>query len=56
MNDFTFTKTGFHEYVEWQTENKKTLKRINDLLEDIRRNGLLQGKGKTERWKYGEGY
>ena len=26
MNDFTFTKMGFHEYVEWQTENKKTLK------------------------------
>jgi toxin YoeB len=47
MNEFTFTKTGFHEYVEWQTENKKTLKRINDLLEDIRRNGLLQGKGEA---------
>ena len=56
MNDFTFTKTGFHEYVEWQTENKKTLKRINDLLEDIRRNGLLQRKGKPERLKYGDGY
>ena len=56
MNDFTFTKTGFHEYVKWQTENKKTLKRINDLLEDIRRNGLLQGKGKPERLKYGDGY
>ena len=42
--------------MEWQTENKKTLKRINDLLEDIRRNGLLQGKGKPERLKYGDGY
>ncbi len=56
MNDFTFTKTAFREYVEWQTEDRKTLKKINDLLEDIRRSGLLQGKGKPERLKYGNGY
>ena len=56
MNDFTFTKTGFKEYVEWQTENRKLLKRINDLLEDIRRNGPLQGKGKPERLKHEDGY
>jgi toxin YoeB len=27
------------EYVEWQTKDKKTLKRINKLLNDIERNG-----------------
>lgn len=56
MNDFTFTKTGFEQYLYWQSQDKKTLKKINDLLEDIRRNGAMQGKGKPEPLKYREGY
>lgn len=43
MNDFTFTAQGFSDYLYWQTQDKKTLKRINNLLEDIRRNGAMQG-------------
>lgn len=35
---------------------KKTLKKINDLLEDIRRNGALQGIGKPESLKRHPGY
>lgn len=27
------------EYVDWQTKDKKTLKKINRLLDDIDRNG-----------------
>lgn len=27
------------EYLYWQTQDKKTLKRINKLLEDVNRNG-----------------
>ena len=27
------------EYLYWQTQDKKTLKRINNLLQDINRNG-----------------
>lgn len=46
MNDFTFTSQGFQDYLYWQTQDKKTLKKINTLLEDIRRNGALQGIGK----------
>ena len=38
MNDFTFTGQGFADYLYWQTQDKKTLKKINALLEDIRRN------------------
>lgn len=51
MNDFTFTSQGFQDYLYWQTQDKKTLKKINTLLEDIRRNGALQGIGKPEKLK-----
>ena len=27
------------EYIEWQTKDKKTLKKINNLIKDIDRNG-----------------
>ena len=38
---------AWDEYLEWQTEDKKTLKKINSLLKDIQRNGN-NGIGKTE--------
>ena len=56
MNDFTFTKEAFSQYMYWQVQDKKTLKKINDLLEDIRRNGALQGIGKPESLKRHPGY
>lgn len=56
MNDFTFTQTAFADYLYWQTQDKKTLKRINKLLEDIRRNGSMQGIGKPEPLKHRPGY
>ena len=56
MNDFTFTKEAFSQYMYWQTQDKKTLKKINDLLEDIRRNGALQGIGKPESLQSHPGY
>ena len=36
MNDLTFTDKGFADYVYWQFEDRKTVKRINNLLEDIK--------------------
>lgn len=56
MNELTFTKIGFEHYLYWQTQDRKTLKKINDLLEDIQRNGLMKGKGKPEPLKYRQGY
>lgn len=56
MNDFTFTKEAFSQYMFWQSQDRKTLKKINDLLEDIRRNGALQGIGKPESLKNHPGY
>ena len=38
MNIFWDEKAWF-EYLYWQTQDKKTLKRINNLLQDINRNG-----------------
>lgn len=43
---------AWNDYLEWQTQDKKTLKRINDLIKDIERNGLSQGIGKPEPLKY----
>ena len=34
-----FSERGFEDYMYWQTQDKKTLKRINNLLKDIDRNG-----------------
>lgn len=56
MNDFTFTAKGFYDYLYWQTQDRKTLKKINSLLEDIKRNGAMQGIGKPEPLKYRSGY
>ena len=38
---------AWEDYVYWQTQDKKTLKRINALLKDIDRNGY-EGIGKPE--------
>ena len=34
-----WTDNGWNDYIYWQTQDKKTLKRVNDLLKDIDRNG-----------------
>jgi toxin YoeB len=43
---------AWDDYLSWQTEDKKTLKRINTLIKDIERNGLSEGIGKPEPLKY----
>lgn len=41
---------AWEDYLYWQTQDKKTLKRINLLLQDIDRNGYT-GIGKPEALK-----
>ena len=41
---------AWEEYLEWQTQDKKTLKRINALIKDIQRN-CYEGIGKPEPLK-----
>lgn len=56
MNDFTFTREGWSDYIYWQGQDRRYLKKINDLLDDIQRNGMMHGKGKPEPLKYRSGY
>ena len=46
----TFTDDAWEDYVYWQTQDKKTLRRINTLINDIRRNGY-EDVGKPEPLK-----
>ena len=46
MNKY-FTDNGWRDYIYWRTEDRKTLKRINNLIKDIERNGN-EGIGKPE--------
>lgn len=46
----TFTDNAWQDYLWWQTQDKKTLKRINSLIEDTKRNGY-GGIGKPEPLK-----
>lgn len=50
----TFAEDGWSEYLYWQTQNKNTLKKINQLLQSIERDGALQGIGKPEALKHGK--
>ena len=47
MSKFLFTEDAWADYLYWQSQDKKTLKRINQLLQDIERNGY-DGIGKPE--------
>ena len=46
----SFSDNAWEEYTNWQTQDKKTLKRINALIKDINRNPY-SGIGKPEPLK-----
>jgi len=50
-----FTSQGWDDYLFWQSQDKKTLKKINDLIKDITRNGN-SGIGHPEPLKHTPGY
>ena len=50
MNNIMFTERAWEEYCYWQKQDRKTLKRINQLLIDIKRNEFA-GIGKPEPLK-----
>jgi len=45
-----FQKRAWNDYLNWQTQDKRALKRINELIRDIIRNGN-DGIGKPEPLK-----
>jgi toxin YoeB len=47
-----FSTRAWEEYLWWQTQDRRMLKRINALVADIQRNGN-EGIGKPEPLKHG---
>lgn len=54
MTNISFSPVAWDEYLYWQSQDKKTLNRINQLLKDIQRNGF-EGIGKPEPLKQWNG-
>ncbi len=50
-----FSSQGWEDYLWWQAQDRRILKRINALIADIDRNGN-EGIGKPELLKYLKGY
>lgn len=44
----TFSSRGWDDYLWWQDTDRKTLKRINELIKSIQRDGNGNGLGKPE--------
>lgn len=51
MRGLNFTDEGWGSYLYWQTQDRKTLKRINDLLKEAQRTPFA-GIGKPEALKH----
>ena len=47
-HNITFSPDAWADYLYWQSEDKKTLKRINKLIQELQRDGAVQGIGKAE--------
>lgn len=54
MNNLSFAPMAWEDYLYWQSQDKKTLKRVNQILKDIQRNNF-DGIGKPEPLKHREG-
>lgn len=50
MSKITFAEDAWEEYLYWQSQDKKTLKKINSLLKSIQR-APFTGEGKPEPLK-----
>lgn len=49
--NISWTDKSWNEYLYWQTEDKKVLKKINSLVKDIKRDAF-NGLGKPEALKH----
>ena len=52
MGNLSFSEKAWDDYLYWQYTDKAMLKKINELLKDIIRNGCSVGIGKPEPLKY----
>ncbi len=44
MSRITFAEEGWADYLYWQSQDKRTLQKINRLLKSIGREGPLEGE------------
>lgn len=51
MMRIIFTKNSWEDYISWQSEDKRMLRKINKLIKDIQ-GTPFEGKGKPEPLKY----
>lgn len=51
MSEIICSDDAWEDYLYWQTQDKKTLKRINLLIKDIERNGCMYCIGEPEALK-----
>mgnify|MGYP000935689889 CR=1 FL=1 len=51
MSNLIFSDDAWDDYIYWQLNNKSILRKINELLRDIQRNGF-DGIGKPEPLRY----
>lgn len=51
MSEKIWSDEAWTDYLYWQVQDKKTLKRINQLIKDIERNGPTDGIGNPEPLK-----
>ncbi|QTV79154.1 Txe/YoeB family addiction module toxin [Microbacterium sp. NIBRBAC000506063] len=47
-----WTSEAWEDYLYWQTQDRRTLKRINLLIADVLRDDPFEGIGKPERLKH----
>lgn len=48
MSNITFSEDAWDEYLYWQSQDKRTLKKINELLKEIQRTPFTR-KGEPEK-------
>ena len=48
MSEKIWSDDAWDDYLYWQVQDKKTLRRINALIKDIERNGCAKGIGNPE--------
>ena len=51
MKRIIFSQNSWEDYISWQSEDRKMLKKINELIKDIERTPY-KGLGKPEALKY----
>jgi len=51
VENVSFSMQGLSDYIYWQSQDKRTLKKINKLIDDITRNGY-EGIGHPEPLKH----